>query len=68
MEMQKFTNLQLSKKQMNLIKGGGAFFKCECNGPNNSPYIPEWEGFYQNTDDMAADITIRCQNGGSCSR
>lgn len=69
MEMQKFTTLQLSKKQMNQVKGGGAFFQCECiDGLNNSPYIPEWTGFYVESNDMITDINRRCQKGASCDR
>lgn len=53
---------------MNQVKGSGAFFKCECIGPNNSPFIPEWDGYYRTTDEMRIDIGKRCQQGGRCDR
>ena len=68
MKMRDFSSQQLSKKQMTQVTGGGAFFSCECIGANNSPFIGEWVGFYDDTKSMQADIKRMCQTGGTCDK
>lgn len=62
----KFAAQQLSKKEMNQLKGGKNF-NCSCkDGAAYPSYSPNWSKDYERTGDIAPDVMRRCVYGGTC--
>lgn len=66
--MQNFIAQQLTKKQMNGIRGGATSFSCHCAGMANPGYAHRWVEEYERAEDMIRHLNARCESGDTCEQ